>query len=215
MELPVVNVAIIGTGNVGGALGSSLSRAGHNVTFYSRDEEKRADAANASSAAVADSPTQAVENADVIILAVPYTAAAQVAHEIAPAALGKVVIDTTNPLKFEPGQMPQLSISGNDSLGEQVQRWLPKAKVVKAFNTVGNAFMVDPKFEGGPPDMFIGGDDDGAKKKVGEILKDFGWGIVDLGGISASRYLEPMCIVWVHHGIKSGKWNHAFKFLHA
>src|SRR5256885_36976 len=94
-----VNVAIIGTGNVGGALGQSLSRAGHTVTFYSRDEQKRTEAASANSAGAADSAVAAVENADVIVLAVPYAAAADVAREIASAAQGKVVIDTTNPLK--------------------------------------------------------------------------------------------------------------------
>ncbi|HEX7665653.1 MAG TPA: hypothetical protein VF407_14100, partial [Polyangiaceae bacterium] len=110
-------------------------------------------------------------------------------------------------------KMPTLSITGEDSLGEHVQRWLPKAKVVKAFNIVGNQYMIDPNLPGGPPDMFIGGNDEGAKKTVAGLLKDFGWNVSDLGGIEESRYLEAMCIVWVHHGIKSRSWNHAFKLL--
>ena len=87
--------------------------------------------------------------------------------------------------------------------------------MVKAFNTVGNAHMVNPKFPGGPPDMFLCGNDDEAKKVVGQICGHFGWsGIIDIGGIEGSRHLEPMCMVWVLHGIRSGGWNHAFKMLH-
>jgi hypothetical protein len=104
-------------------------------------------------------------------------------------------------------------VSGQDSLGEHVQRRLPGAQVVKAFNTVGNAFMFRPEFPGGPPDMFIAGDSDDAKKKVGSILKEFGWGVVDVGGIESSRYLEAMCMVWVLSAIRTNNWNQAFKML--
>jgi 8-hydroxy-5-deazaflavin:NADPH oxidoreductase len=126
---------------------------------------------------------------------------------------GKIVIDTTNPLDFSAGMPPKLAVSGNDSGGERVQRLLPDAHVVKAFNTVGNAFMFRPSFPGGPPDMFFCGNNDDAKQKVGAILRDFGWGIVDVGGIESSRYLEAMCMVWVLSGIHANSWNHAFKLL--
>jgi predicted dinucleotide-binding enzyme len=126
---------------------------------------------------------------------------------------GKVVIDTTNPLDFSTG-MPRLSIGHTDSLGEVVQRLLPKARVVKAFNTVGNTLMVHPKLPGGPPDMFLCGNDDDAKKIVSQVCAHFGWGVVDLGGIEGARYLEPMCLAWVLHGIRSGSWGHAYKLLH-
>ncbi|HEX6178576.1 MAG TPA: DNA-binding protein, partial [Thermoanaerobaculia bacterium] len=124
-----------------------------------------------------------------------------------------VVIDATNPLDFSKGT-PRLFVGHSDSLGERVQRAIPRARVVKAFNTVGNAHMIHPQFPGGPPDMFIGGDDAGAKELVSQICKHFGWEVVDLGGIETSRHLEPMCMVWVLHGIRSGGWNHAFKMLH-
>jgi predicted dinucleotide-binding enzyme len=94
-----------------------------------------------------------------------------------------------------------------------VQRLLPDAHVVKAFNTVGNAFMFRPEFPGGPPDMFIAGNNDEAKKKVAGILKDFGWGVVDVGGIESSRYLEAMCLVWVLSAMRANNWNQAFKML--
>ena len=125
---------------------------------------------------------------------------------------GKVVIDATNPLDFSTGA-PRLSVGWNDSLGEQIQRLVPNAKVVKAFNTVGNAHMIQPQFPDGPPDMFIGGNDEGAKKIVSQICEHFGWGVVDLGGIEASRYLEPMCMAWVAYGVKNKSWDHAFKLL--
>jgi predicted dinucleotide-binding enzyme len=126
---------------------------------------------------------------------------------------GKVVIDATNPLRFVPGAPPELALGHADSGGEQVQRWLPDARVVKAFNIVGHAHMVDPDFPGGPPDMFICGDDAGAKLAVAAILKSFGWPSIDIGGIEGSRLLEPLCILWVKYGIGAGSWNHAFKLL--
>jgi hypothetical protein len=126
---------------------------------------------------------------------------------------GKVVIDAINPLEFVPNAPPRLAIGHTDSAGERVQRWLPSAKVVKAFNIVGNVHMFKPQFPGGPPDMFICGNDDAAKQTVTEILKDFGWPAIDIGGIEGSRLLEPLCILWVGYGIRSGSWNHAFKLL--
>jgi predicted dinucleotide-binding enzyme len=84
---------------------------------------------------------------------------------------------------------------------------------VKAYNIVGNALMVDPDVPGGPPTMFIGGDDADAKKTVTDLLTDTGWEVSDLGGIEASRHLEPMCIAWVLHGFASGGWAHALKIV--
>ncbi len=85
--------------------------------------------------------------------------------------------------------------------------------MVKAFNTVGNALFFRPNLPGGPPDMFIAGNSEEAKKKVGAILKDFGWGVVDIGGIEGSRYLEGMCMLWVFCGIRMNSFSHAFKLL--
>ena len=128
---------------------------------------------------------------------------------------GKVLIDATNPLKEVDGRPVGLERGWDDSGGEQVQRWVPDAKVVKAFNIVGNALMVDPKLPGGPPTMMIGGNDEGAKKTVTDILTDFGWETIDLGGIEAARVLEPMCWAWVTSAMRTGKWMQAFKMLRA
>jgi predicted dinucleotide-binding enzyme len=95
-----------------------------------------------------------------------------------------------------------------------VQRAAPAARVVKAYNVVGNALMVDPDLPGGPPTMFIAGDDEAAKRTVAGLLAGTGWEVADLGGIEASRYLEPMCLAWVAYGARTGTWTHAFKLLH-
>lgn len=212
-----MKVGILGSGDVGKALGKGFVKHGHEVKIGSREPGKL-DAWAKENGDKASSGTfaEAAKLGEIVVLATLGKAVENVIELCGKDAFdGKVVIDATNPLDNKPGQMPALYVGFSDSLGEQVQRWLPKAKVVKAFNTVGNAYMVDPKFVGGPADMFIAGDDKGAKEKVGAICKDFGWGVVDLGGISASRCLEPMCLAWVLHGVIGGKWNHAFKFLHA
>ena len=91
--------------------------------------------------------------------------------------------------------------------------WAPQARGVKAFNTVGYARMFKPQFPGGPPDMFICGNDAGAKSTVTDILTGFGWKAIDIGGIEGARLLEPMCILWVLYGMRTNTWNHAFKLL--
>jgi hypothetical protein len=125
---------------------------------------------------------------------------------------GKTIIDTTNPLVVSDG-LPSLALGTTDSGGEQVQRWLPDAHIVKAFNIVGAPHMVHPALPGGPPDMFIAGNEDAAKAIVTEILTAFGWSTIDIGGIEGARLLEPLCILWVLYGVRTGTWNHAFKLL--
>jgi len=107
-----------------------------------------------------------------------------------------------------------LAIGFDTSAGEKVQQWLPGAKVVKAYNTVGAPLMVDPSFQGGlRGDMFIAGDDPQAKAKVAEIIRTFGWDVVDVGGIRMARVLEPLCELWVTVGLGTGTWNHAYKLI--
>ncbi|MGB8658590.1 MAG: DNA-binding protein [Candidatus Zixiibacteriota bacterium] len=125
----------------------------------------------------------------------------------------KVVIDVTNPLDFSHGFPPSLALGHTDSAGEQVQRWLAAARVVKAFNIVGHSHMVNPQFPGGPPDMFICGNDSRAKETVTEILKSFGWPAIDIGGIEGARLLEPLCMLWLVYGFRSGSWSHVFRVL--
>jgi 8-hydroxy-5-deazaflavin:NADPH oxidoreductase len=209
-----MRVGVLGSGDVGKALARGFIGLGHDVKIGTREPAKLAEFVEQTGPhASAGTFEEAARFGDLVVLATLGTGT-QSAIEMARAAnfSGKVVIDTTNPLDFSTGR-PQLSVGFNDSLGEQVQRWLPQARVVKAFNTVGNAHMVNPDFPNGPPDMFIAGNDDDAKKIVSQVCQHFGWGVVDLGGIDASRYLEPMCLAWVIYGVRTGTWNHAFKLL--
>jgi hypothetical protein len=94
-----------------------------------------------------------------------------------------------------------------------VQRAAPRSRVVKAYNIVGNTLMVDPQLPDGPPTMLIGGNDDDAKSVVANLLQETGWDVADLGGIEASRYLEPVAMAWVIYGMRNGAWEHAFRLL--
>ncbi|HUP49209.1 MAG TPA: NAD(P)-binding domain-containing protein [Thermoanaerobaculia bacterium] len=210
-----MNVGVLGSGDVGRVLAAGFANLGHDVKVGSRDPAKlREWAASAGSHVSTGSFEEAAQFGDLIVLATLGVATEEALRLAGPPNFeGKVVIDTTNPLDFSGGMPPRLSIGHTDSLGEVVQRAIPAAKVVKAFNTVGNAHMVNPQFPGGPPDMFLCGNDEEAKKIVSQVCEHFGWGVIDIGGIDGSRHLEPMCIVWVLHGARSGGWNHAFKML--
>lgn len=125
---------------------------------------------------------------------------------------GKTVIDVTNP--FGPGPNgPTLVIGHDDSAGEQVQRWLPDSHVVKTWNTVNNAHMIDPQIPGGPGDMFLCGNDAAAKQVVSDLVEDCGWPPLDVGTIEASRMLESLALLWVTYAISHGSSDHAFKLL--
>lgn len=199
-----MRIAILGSGPVGQALARGLARHGHEVRIGTRKP--------ALGELPVGSPAEVVADADLVFLAVLGTAAVDLVTELRDQLRGTVVVDTTNPLDHSTGT-PRLFVGHTDSLGEQVQRAVPEARVVKAYNTVGNTLMVDPDVPGGPPSMFLGGDSEEAKAVVTELLRSTGWDVVDLGGIDASRYLEPMCLAWVLHGIRSGSWDHAFRLL--
>jgi len=212
-----VRVGILGTGDVGKALGRAFITLGHEVMMGARDaknEKALAWAKQTGAKASVGTFADAASFGEIVVLATLGVANESAIKMAGPEHLhGKVVVDTTNPLDFSGGMPPRLAVSGNDSAGERVQRLLPDAFVVKAFNTVGNASMFRPDFAGGPPDMFICGNNDEAKRKVVGILSDFGWGHIDIGGIESARYLEAMCLVWVLAAITTNNWNMAFKLL--
>lgn len=211
-----MHIGILGSGGVAQALGTGFLKLGHDVKLGSREPAKlKPWVAQAGKQASAGSLEETARFADIAVLATLWSgteSALKLAG--APASLaGKLVMDVTNPLIYETGKMPRLALGHTDSGGEQVQRWLPQSKVVKAFNTVGHAHMVDPKFAGGPPDMFICGEDTSAKQVVAGFCKSFGWGVVDAGGIEGARLLEPLCILWVEYGMRNQSWDHAFRLL--
>jgi hypothetical protein len=211
-------VGVLGSGEVGRSLAGGFLGHGHDVMIGSRDPGKpelREWLSGDGAGARAGTFAQTAEHGELLVLAVLGNAAPDaIADAGRDNFSGKVVIDATNPLDFSDGFPPKLSVSGEDSLGERVQRGLPDAKVVKAFNTIGSPYFVDPKFSVGEPTMLIAGDDAGAKSTVGDVLADFGWSdIVDIGGIEGSRELEAICIVWVKIGGARGSWDHGFKLL--
>jgi predicted dinucleotide-binding enzyme len=128
---------------------------------------------------------------------------------------GKPIIDATNPIADAPPTNGVLKFFTNldESLMERLQREFVSARFVKAFNSVGSASMVDPKFKGGKPTMFICGNDEAAKKVVTGILEDFGWETADMGAVEAARAIEPLCMLWCIPGFLRQDWVHAFKLL--
>jgi predicted dinucleotide-binding enzyme len=217
-RLAATRVGVLGTGEVGSRLAAGFHSRGHDVMIGSRDPGKpelREWLSGDGAGIEAGTFAQAAAHGQLLALAVLGDAAQEaIASAGAENFSGKVVIDAMNPLDFSRGFPPKLSIVGEDSLGERVQRALPDAKVVKAFNTIGSPYFVDPSFSDGKPTMLIAGEDEGAKRTVADVLADFGWSdTVDIGGIEGSRELEAICIAWVKIGGKRGAWDHGFKLL--
>ncbi len=211
-------IGMLGSGDVGQVLGRGLAAAGHPVKLGSRDpnSEKlrrwREDAGgNASVGTFAD----AARFAEVAILATLWTGTKAALDQAGAENLaGKVVVDCTNPLDFSKGMPPRLSVAGEDSAGEQVQRWLPMSRVVKCFNMVGSPHMVNPSFPGGKPTMFTAGNDDAAKATASGLCVELGWPpALDVGGVEASRYLEAIAMVWITIFAHTGSGGHAFALL--
>lgn len=212
-----MKIGILGSGVVGQALGSGFAAQGHDVMMGTREPQSEKVTAwleRAGPHASAGTFAEAAAFAELAVLATLWSGTESALRLAGPANLaGKIVIDATNPLVYSQHGPPTLALGHTDSGGEQVQRWLPGARVVKAFNIIGNAHMVNPSFPGGPPDMFICGDDAAAKRGVEEICMAFGWPVIDIGGLEGARLLEPLAILWVTYGARSGSWDHAFRLL--
>ena len=209
-------VAILGNGAVGIAVAKGFAELGYRVIFGTRDvgSSKTRDAVAVVTGATATSYAAAAHAADIAFIAVPYAALQDVlALAGAENLAGKLVIDATNPVDFSTGA-PQLAIGFTDSAGEIVQRALPNAKVVKAFNIIAAHRMVHPQFTDGTPDMIIAGNDAAAKVTVTALLEQFGWRkAIDLGDITASRLLESLAMVWISYAFKNNHWTHGFSVL--
>lgn len=154
--------------------------------------------------------------AELVVLAVKGTVAADALRAAGAANLaGKPVIDATNPLADSPPTNGVLKFFTNldESLMERLQREFPDVRLVKAFNSVGNARMVNPQFKDGKPTMFMCGNDEAAKRIVSGILDQFGWETADMGKVEAARAIEPLCMLWCIPGFLRQEWSHAFKLL--
>jgi predicted dinucleotide-binding enzyme len=212
-----MKVGIVGSGDVAQKLGEGFVTTGHEVRLGSREpgsEKLRAWKAVRGANASTGTPDDAARFGELLVVATQWSGTHNALTIAGPGNFaGKTVIDVTNPLVLRENAMPGFALGLNDSAGEQVQRWLPNANVVKAFNSVGNAHFFRPKFPGGPPDMFYCGNDAAAKAQVRGILESFGWHPTDVGGIESARFVEPLCLLWVQILFVSGSPNHAFKVL--
>lgn len=224
--MEIMKIGIIGSGDVGRRLADGLLELGHQVKLGTRDTSKKEvrewidrhrkkggkESENASIGTFAEA---ASFGDDLIVLSTSWSGISNAIEMAGPSNMtNKVIIDTTNPLDFSQGLPPQMAVGHTDSAAEIIQRLLPGAKVVKSFNIVGNPHMVHPDFPGGPPTMFICGNDEQAKRMITEsILTPFGWEVIDIGGLEGARLLEPLAMLWITHYFRTGTGDHAFKLL--
>jgi 8-hydroxy-5-deazaflavin:NADPH oxidoreductase len=211
-----MKVGILGSGDVAKALGVGFLKHDHEVMLGTRDRAKLADWSKQNARGRVGSFAEAAKFGELVVVAVKGTAAHEVLRSAtAPNLAGKTVIDASNPIAEAPPVNGVLKYytALDDSQMERLQREFPQARFVKAFNSVGCASMVNPQFNGGPPTMFICGNDDGAKKAVTRILDQFGWETADMGKAEAARAIEPLCMLWCIPGFLRQDWVHAFKLL--
>ncbi len=213
-----MKIGIIGSGIVGRVLGKGFLAEGHQVMLGTRDPSKAElqQWQQENKGATLGSFKEAAAFGELLVLA---TAGSVVTTVIRQAGIelfkGKTVIDATNPISAggpENGVL-RFFTSANQSLMEDIQALLPQAKLVKAFNSVGNALMYKPSFGGTRPTMFICGNDTTAKATVTGILESFGWEVEDMGMATAAGAIESLCILWCIPGFIHNRWTHAFKLL--
>lgn len=211
-----MRIGVIGSAVVGQTLASGLKKHGYDVRIGSRTPEKLAEFSQKSGIG-AGTVADVAAWGEALVLAVKGTVAEAALREAGSANIrGKLVIDTTNPMANEPPEdgVIKYFTSPNDSLMERLQGAFPDAKFVKAFNSVGNALMVNPQFPGMKPTMFYCGNDAGAKATVAKILDQFGWQGADMGTAKAARAIEPLAQLWCIPGFRDNAWtDHAFALL--
>ncbi|HXV14665.1 MAG TPA: NAD(P)-binding domain-containing protein [Candidatus Krumholzibacteria bacterium] len=210
-----MRVGILGSGDVGQALAAGFSQHGHAVTIGTRSPAKLAAFASHHKGVRVGSFRDASKAGEIVVLAVKGSAAADALRDADEDNIeGKIVIDTTNPISDAPPKNGVLDyFTAEESLMERLQREFSGARFVKAFSCVGSALMVHPKLAGGPPTMFICGNDADAKKTVTGILDQFGWDVEDMGAVEAARAIEPLAVLWCIPGFLRNDWMHAFKML--
>ena len=197
-----MKVAIIGTGNMGAGLASTLAGAGHEVTIGARDLIKAAALADkVGRGAVGGGIAAAAKLADVVVLALPFGAAAD-AIKLAGDLAGKIVVDISNPISAD---FKELVIGHTTSAAEEIQKLAPQARVVKAFNTIFAQLLAPGSRQGKSLQVFVAGDDASAKAAVSELAKSAGFEAVEAGPLTNSRFLEPIGEMNIHFGYFLGK----------
>lgn len=210
-----MKIGILGSGIVGQTLGSGLITKGHQVMVGSGNPDKLKEwrMENGSSAKIGKFD-EAAAYAELIILATRWSGTHQIIQQAGLSNfVDKVLIDVTNPLDFSKGAPPNLLSAPDNPGGYQVQQWVPRARVVKAFNAVAAAIMIQPLRKEGQADMLIAGNNMNAKQVVTDLAEVFGWRVHDMGPISESYWLEALAMVWIRFGFRHDRWDHAFALL--
>jgi 8-hydroxy-5-deazaflavin:NADPH oxidoreductase len=211
-----MKVGILGSGDVAKSLAGGFIKHGHQVMLGTRDAGKLKDFIAQNKGAQPGSFADAAKFGELVVLAVKGSVALDALKTAGAANMaGKPVIDATNPIADAPPANGVLKFFTDldQSLMERLQAAMPEVHFVKAFNSVGNAAMINPKFPGGKPTMFICGNDDKAKAIVRDICDQFGWETADMGKAEAARAIEPLCMLWCIPGFIRNDWFHAFKLL--
>jgi hypothetical protein len=211
----MTRVGVIGSGQVGQVLARGFRKHGYDVRIGSRTPAKLSEFSGATGIP-SGTPADVAAWADAIVLAVLGRGAEEALREAGSSnCAGKIVIDTTNPIDDAPPEdgVIRFFTGPNDSLMERLQAKFPEGRFVKAFNSIGNALMVNPAFEGGTPTMFYCGNDGEAKAEVAKVLQQFGWAPADMGTAKAARAIEPLCQLWCIPGFLRNQWTHAFSLL--
>jgi hypothetical protein len=193
-----MHLGIIGAGHVGGTLGRRFRAIGHMVSFGARDPAKTR--AELGDPALSVGTIAELRGCEAVILATPWAGTVAAAQVLAPRP-GQIIIDATNPIA---GRLEGLSPAATDSGAELVQRAIPQARVVKAFNTCGFEVMADPVFANGRACMPVCGDDQASRQTVLDLASAIGFTALDLGPLRQARYLEPMAMVWITRAIVLG-----------
>ncbi len=211
-----MRVGVLGSGDVAKTLASGFLKHDHAVKIGSRNPAKLADWSAQNSGSSVGTFAEAAEFGELLVVAVKGDSAVEALTLAGKSNLaGKTVIDACNPIADTPPDKGVLRFFTdiNQSLMETLQREFSEAHFVKAFNSVGAPCMVNPKFAGGKPTMFICGNDEAAKKQVTQINEQFGWETADMGPTEAARAIEPLCMLWCIPGFTRNDWTHAFKLL--
>jgi NADPH-dependent F420 reductase len=191
-------IAVIGTGDVGGALGPAFAGQGHTIVYGSRDPDRgkvKELVERTGELASATTPADAASQADIVVLAVPGLMVEEITKSLGDLS-GKIIIDPTNPLER---RMNRLEHAVDTSNAEIIQAAAPDAYVVKAFNTLNWKTMVDPDSAGGPVSIPLVGDNGRAKKKVAELVSGMGLEPIDVGPLRDARWVEGMLILWINN----------------
>ena len=209
-----LKIGVLGSGSAGRTLANGFLDHAHRVMIGSRTPDKLRDwLRKAGRQAEVGTFAQAAQFGELIVLSVNGRAAENVIRLAdLESFAGKIVLDASDPLDFSSGR-PGLFVGTTDSLGERIQRLIPNAYVVKGLNIVQADVMINPTLTGGEPDMFIAGDSDEAKQTVTDLLEEFGWPVIDMGGIESARWLEALSLAWVVYSHRTGKIHHAFKLI--